>query len=130
VHPRYRTPSNAILVTSGVSLALAITGSFVTMAAASAISRLVVYVLTCVSAIRLRAPRFSGSPSPEATGGVVVKPAVFLLPGGATIPVLAILSSLLILVGANQTQLVSGTWALLAGAVLFFIATRSAVAPR
>src|SRR5690606_36948996 len=46
VHPRFRTPSNAIVVTSVVALVLAVTGSFVTMAAASAISRLVVYVLT------------------------------------------------------------------------------------
>ena len=123
VHPEYRTPANAVLVTSGVALVLAVTGSFVTMAAASAISRLLVYVMTCASTIRLRSARFNGLP-PEATGGVVVKPAMFVLPGGATIPVLAILSSLLILVGTNRTQLLSGTWALLAGAVLYFWATR------
>lgn len=125
VHPRYRTPSNAILVTSGVSLVLAITGSFVTMAAASAISRLLVYVVTCASTIRLRSPRFQGDASPANTGGVEMKPPVFLLPGGATIPILAILSALLILVGANRVQLVSGTWALVAGAVLYVIAVRA-----
>ncbi|HJR61651.1 MAG TPA: APC family permease [Vicinamibacterales bacterium] len=125
VHPAYRTPSNAILVTSGVALVLAITGSFVTMAAASAISRLLVYVMTCASTIRLRAARFQGNVPAAATGGVTVKPAVFVLPGGPTIPVIAILSSLLILVGASQTQLVSGTWALVAGAVLYVVAMRS-----
>ena len=125
VHPRYRTPSNAILVTAGVALVLAVTGSFATMAAASAISRLLVYVMTCASTIRLRASRFDGQP-PHTTGGVTVKPAMFVLPGGPTIPVLAILSSLLILVGANQTQLISGTWALVAGAALYLVAVRSA----
>lgn len=124
VHPRYRTPIHAIVVTSGVALVLAITGSFVTMAAASAISRLLVYVMTCASAIRLRAPRFQGHVPPAETGGVVMKPAVFLLPGGAAIPALAILCSMLILVGANRVQLISGTWALVAGAVLYLIAVR------
>ena len=124
VHPVYRTPINAILVTSGVSLVLAISGSFVTMAAASAISRLLVYVMTCASTIRLRAPRFQGNAPASETGGVPVKPAMFVLPLGATIPALSILCSLLILVGANRTQLVSGTWALAAGAVLYLIAIR------
>jgi amino acid transporter len=119
VHPTYRTPANAIVVTSVVSLILAVTGSFVTMAAASAISRLLVYVTTCASQMRLRSPRFAG----------VVKPALFLLPGGPIIPVLAILISMLILVFASRIQLISGTWALLAGAVLYFIATRSTHAP-
>lgn len=129
VHPGYRTPVHAILVTSAVSLVLAITGSFVTMAAASAISRLLVYVMTCASTIRLRAARFDGRLPPEATGGVIVKPAMFVLPWGATIPVLAILSSLLILVGTNQTQLLSGTWALVAGAVLYVVAVYGGRAP-
>jgi amino acid transporter len=124
VHSAYRTPINAILVTSAVSLALAITGSFVTMAAASAISRLLVYVMTCASTIRLRAPRFQSEAPPEQTGGVPVRPAMFLLPFGPAIPALSILCSLLILVGASRQQLVSGTWALAAGAVLYLIATR------
>ncbi len=124
VHPAYRTPVNAILVTSGVSLVLAISGSFVTMAAASAISRLLVYVMTCASTIRLRAPRFQGDAPAAATGGVHVRPAMFVLPFGPAIPALSILCSLLILVGASRQQLVSGTWALAAGAVLYFIATR------
>ena len=80
--------------------------------------------------IRLRGERFQGQLPPSATGGVPVKPALFVLPGGPTIPVIAILSSLLILVGANQTQLISGTIALLVGAVLYLIATRGASAAR
>ena len=130
VHPRFQTPSNAIVVTSVVALVLAVTGSFVTMAAASAISRLVVYVLTCASTIRLRADRFQGQPDPATTRGVPVKPATFMLPGGATIPIIAILSSLLILVGSTQAQIVSGTGALLVGAVLYLVATRGTSAAR
>ena len=59
VHPRFRTPVNADLVTAGVSLVLALSGTFAAMAAASAISRLVVYVATCAATLRLRSPRFA-----------------------------------------------------------------------
>jgi basic amino acid/polyamine antiporter, APA family len=124
VHPVYRTPDHAIVVTAVVSLVLAITGSFVTMAAASAISRLLVYVMTCASTIRLRAPRFQQELPAAMTGGVSVKHAAFRLPGGPLIPGLSILCSMLILVGASRIQLVSGTWALAAGAVLYFVAAR------
>ncbi len=38
IHPQYRTPSNAILFGAGVALTLALTGSFVALAAVSAIA--------------------------------------------------------------------------------------------
>ena len=116
VHPAYRTPLTAIVVTSVVSLVLAVTGSFATMAAASAISRLLVYVATCASQMRLRSPAFAGQ----------VQPAQFVLPGGPLIPTLAIAVSMMILVFANRTQLTAGAVALVVGAILYFIATRGA----
>jgi amino acid transporter len=113
VHERFHTPANAILVTSIVALFLAISGTFQTMAAASAISRLVVYVATCASVLRLRAPRYDG----------VVTPATFVVPGGPVIPALAIVIALAILAGATRVQLVAGVVALAVGAVLYLIAT-------
>jgi basic amino acid/polyamine antiporter, APA family len=124
VHPAYRTPVNAILVTAGVSLLLAVTGSFVTMAAASAISRLLVYVMTCAATIRLRAARFSGE-VPVESHGVPVRSALFMVPGGPAVPAVAILIALAILVGATRQQLISGSGALVAGAVLYVIAVRA-----
>lgn len=121
VHPTFRTPSNAILVTAGVALALAVTGSFVTMAAASAISRLLVYVMTCAALLRLRAPRFNG-PDPVVSRGITVNRAAFVVPGGPVVPLLAILIAAAIILGATQAQLISGTGALVAGAVLYLIA--------
>ena len=57
VHPTFRTPINAILVTAGVALALALSGTFQTMAAASAISRLVVLRCNvCVDAAASQRP--------------------------------------------------------------------------
>ena len=114
VHSRFRTPMNAILITAAVALALALSGTFQSLAAASAISRLIVYVATCASTLRLRRPRFAS----------VVKPALFVVPFGPIIPLTAIAIALAILGGATALQLRSGTWALLAGAVLYFIAVR------
>jgi basic amino acid/polyamine antiporter, APA family len=112
VHPKFRTPSNAVLVTAGVSLALALSGTFQSMAAASAISRLLVYVATCASMLRLRSARFSG----------VVKPPAFVVPFGPIVPIAAIAIATTILAGATPLQLRNGAAALLAGAVLFSIA--------
>jgi APA family basic amino acid/polyamine antiporter len=126
VHPRYRTPSNAILLTAAVSFVLAATGSFVTMAAASAISRLLVYVMSCAALLSLRSARFGDQVRPVEVNGVVVNPASFRVPGGPVIPGLAILIAMAILAGATAQQLQAGTWALVAGAVLYLIAVRSA----
>jgi APA family basic amino acid/polyamine antiporter len=115
VHPRFRTPVVAILVTSGVALVLALTGTFVKLATASAISRLVVYVATCASALRLRASSFDAR----------VSPATFVVPFGPVIPLAAIVISLSILAGASTAQLVGGAWAIASGAVLYLIAIRS-----
>ena len=126
VHHAYRTPLTAIVVTSVVSLVLAVTGSFATMAAASAISRLLVYVATCASQIRLRSARYGGQVQPHVANGITVNPAQFRLPGGHLIPALAILVSMMILVFANTRQLVAGAIALAVGAVLYLMATRGA----
>jgi APA family basic amino acid/polyamine antiporter len=125
VHPAWRTPVNAIIFTAAVSLVLAVSGSFVTMAAASAISRLLVYVMTCASMIRLRAVRIERE-GIVARNGVPVRPALFIGPGGPIVPSLAIMLALAILFGAKPEELISGTGALIAGAILYFIAIRSA----
>jgi amino acid transporter len=109
---RYNTPVVTIIVTAGVALILATTGSFAIMATASAISRLFVSVGTCAAALRLRAPAFAGRvPEPR-----------FRLPLGPSIPVAAIAFASAILFGATRAQLTGGAAALGAGAVLFLIA--------
>ena len=109
---RFGTPVVAIVFTAAVSLTLATTGSFVTMAQASAVSRLVVYVATCASALRLRG---------AASAGRVPAP-TFRVPLGPVIPLAAIVIALSILFGATGPQLRAGAYALLAGAVLFVVA--------
>jgi amino acid transporter len=115
VHPRFRTPVTAAIVTAAVSLALALSGRFAALAAVSALSRLIVYVFTCAATIRLRNPRFAGT----------VPPALFTVPFGPLIPGLAIAIALTILAGATPQQRTSGALALVAGAALYAVARLS-----
>jgi APA family basic amino acid/polyamine antiporter len=114
VHRVYRTPWVAVILTSAVALALALTGSFALLAAGSAIARLVVYAGTCAAVLALRGAR------PEAG----VRPATFRVPGGPTIPVLGLLASLSLIAGATTEQLVVGLGALAVGAVAFLVIAR------
>jgi basic amino acid/polyamine antiporter, APA family len=116
VHPTNQTPSNAILFTSVIALTLALTGSFVQLAAVSAVARLVMYLAVCTATLVLR-----GRP-PDAVMGA----AQFTAPLGPIVPVLASVVSLSILAGASTQQLLMGTYALIGGAILFSIAVRSA----
>jgi basic amino acid/polyamine antiporter, APA family len=114
VHPTHQTPSNAILFTSAVALTLALTGSFVTLAAVSAVARLVMYLAVCTATLVLRRR------TPDAQMG----PAQFTAPFGPVVPVLASVVALSILAGASTQQLLMGSYALMAGGVLFMIAQR------
>jgi APA family basic amino acid/polyamine antiporter len=114
VHPTHQTPSNAIIFTSAVALTLALTGSFVTLAAVSAVARLVMYLAVCTATLVLRRRQ------PDDQMG----PAQFTAPLGPVVPVLACLVALSILAGASTQQLLMGTYALIAGAILFAIAVR------
>ena len=114
VHPTYQTPSNAILFTTVVALTLALTGSFVMLAAVSAVARLVMYLAVCTATLVLRRR------APDAQMGA----AQFTAPLGPVVPVLASVVALSILAGATTQQLLMGTYALIAGGVLFVIANR------
>jgi basic amino acid/polyamine antiporter, APA family len=114
VHPRFRTPVVAILVTSGVTLTLALTGTFQSLATTSAISRLVVYLSACASTLRLRHRRFEG----------VVNPPQFVVPFASAIPIAAIVIAVAVLGGATSAQLRNGVLALVGGAVLYALAAR------
>ena len=112
IHPRYRTPAHAIVFTSVVALALALTGSFVKLAVVSALARLVTYTGVSAATLRLRSPRFADR----------VAAASFVAPLGPVVPVVAMLVSAAIAAGATREQLLGGAAALAAGAVLFVIA--------
>lgn len=106
IHPRFQTPDLAIVVTCLCTLALAVTGSFAALAPVSAVARLLVYAGTCASVLALRRQG----------------PAPFTIPGGATVPALALAVCVVILYGATVAQLRAGAFALIVGAVLYLVA--------
>lgn len=115
VHPRFRTPSNAVLFTAAAALALALSGTFRTLAIASAVSRLITYAGVSAATLQLRRAAFEGR---------AAAPATFVIPGGPLVPALSLLVCAAILAGASARELVGGLVALAAGAALFAAANR------
>ena len=102
VHPRFQTPGAAIAVLALVSLVLAWSGSFVQLALLSVVARLCTYITTAAAVLVLR----------RGGGGLS-------LPGGAAIPVAALLLSVALLASATLRNLVAAGLALLAGAIVY-----------
>jgi amino acid transporter len=114
IHPRFRTPANAVVFTSVVAVVLALSGSWVKLAVVSAVARLVTYAGVSAATLRLRAPKFSQT----------VPAAGFVAPLGPVVPIVAIAMSLFVAAGATREQLLGGLAALAVGAVLFVVQTR------
>jgi amino acid transporter len=110
VHPRFRTPSNAILVQTAIALPLALSGSFVGLAALSVVARLATYVGTAAAVPVLR--RKLGADS----GG-------FRLRGGPAIPIAACALAIAFAASATTESLIAAGAALGVGAFLY--ATRA-----
>jgi len=77
VHPHYRTPYVAVVLSGVLVLALTLSSSFVYLLTVSTISRLLVFAVTCASLPKLRQM-------------AAVPAARFVLPGGLLIPCAAV----------------------------------------
>jgi hypothetical protein len=73
VHPRFRTPAVAIVFTALIALGLALSGNFATLAASSAVSRLIVYAASRVEG-RTVETRIEALPAVTVDGRVVSSP--------------------------------------------------------
>ncbi|MBI1873454.1 MAG: amino acid permease [Acidobacteria bacterium] len=113
IHSKYRTPANSIVFTAAVALALALSGSYVTMAAMSALVRIVTLSGTCAATLALRRPKYADR----------VQPATYTTPFGATVPIVGLIVMMLVAAAATRQQLIFGLYGMLAGAVLFFAAS-------
>lgn len=109
IHPRWRTPDVAIWFTAAVTLALALSGSFALLAAGSAVTRLLTYVGVSAATLALRRPGLA----------VVVPAALFVVPLGSFVPIVAIVVSLAIVLAASPDQWVFGAGALTVGSLLY-----------
>ena len=104
VHPRYRTPAAAIVVQTAIALPLALTGSFVELAALSVVARLSTYLGTAaaVPILRRKLP----------ASGV-------RLPGGPAIPLAAVALSVGLAASASVQNLLAAGAALVVGAGIY-----------
>jgi APA family basic amino acid/polyamine antiporter len=106
VHPRFQTPAWAIVTQAVLTAALALSGSFVQLALLSVVARLATYIGTAAAVPVLRRQ----FPAKEHT---------IVLPGGATIPVLALLVCAAFLASSTAANLVAGLIALVFGAAVY-----------
>ncbi len=106
IHPRFRTPSVAVILFTAATIALAVSGTFAALAALNAIGRLLYSITTCAAVPILRR-RYPASERK------------FTLPGGWLLPALGILASLVLLSGISTTQALIGGAGLLSGAIVY-----------
>ncbi|MEO7068574.1 MAG: APC family permease [Rhodanobacter sp.] len=106
IHPRFRTPAIAIVVIGVLSLALALSGSFVQLALLSVVARLFGYLATAISVLVLR--KRHGH-----------RDSALQLIGGPVIPIAATLLSLALMASAGVKNLVAAAVALVIGALIY-----------
>jgi APA family basic amino acid/polyamine antiporter len=110
VHPKFRTPSVAIVLHVVVAAVLALAGSFAQLAMLSAVARLTTYLFTCAAVPRLRKLN-EGFTTP-----------------GLIIPVLGTLISLSLFFTLNKFNFVAAAIALMVGAVVYLVSTPKVLA--
>jgi len=111
IHPTFRTPAVSIVLIGVVSLALALSGSFVQLALLSVVSRLCTYLGTAGSVLVLRHRHGD-------------REGALRLPGGPLIPLTAIVLSLALLASAQVANLIAAAIALVIGAVVYALRRR------
>ncbi len=107
--PRRRTPYVSILVFAAIVWALTVGGSFVQLAALSALARILTYITTALAVMAFRRTR------PAEQRG-------FRIPAGPLLPMIAIACSVWLLSNASRKELAAGGVALAVGAALHVIA--------
>jgi amino acid transporter len=103
VHPRFRTPSYAILLHVFVATLLALGGSFAKLAMLSAVARLTTYLFTCAAVPRLRKLN-EGFRTP-----------------GLIVPILGTIISLAVFFTLNRFNFLAAVIALAAGAIVYLL---------
>jgi APA family basic amino acid/polyamine antiporter len=108
IHSKYASPANSVLFFGGIGLAAALSGTFVKLAIASTLTRMIVYSVS-IAAL----PIIKRNAEPEVAANA------FKLPGGYTIPVIAIGLCMWIASNSKQESWEFTGWLLLVGLALF-----------
>lgn len=112
VHPSWATPANAIGFVGALSLGLALTGSFVWLAAMSTLARLIVYAGCILALPRLEARADAGTTP-------------FRLPGGYGIPILGLATIGWLLLHASARSWYVTSVFVVAGTVIYALTRRT-----
>lgn len=105
LHPQFRTPILAIVLQTAIALPLALSGTFVGLAALSVVARLATYLGTALAVPVLRR-KFRGTPN------------AIRIPGGWLIPAAAALLCIVLASSAERRNLIAGAIALVVGLVI------------
>ncbi|CAM3690503.1 APC family permease [Rheinheimera salexigens] len=108
IQPRFLTPANSIIFFGVLALCLTLYGSFLWLAAATVVSRLLLYGLTCAAVPVLR-PKLATRDS-------------FVLPLGYSIPLLGILACGWLALQVSLSSVIATTLFVLLGTALYFLA--------
>ncbi len=108
LHPEYRTPVLSIVLSCAAVLILTLTRGHIYLLTISTISRLFAFVVTIISI-----PVFRRRPT--------MSPALFMLPGGMTIPVLALGLIVWLLTGTSWAETRDVVIATIAGALVYLV---------
>jgi APA family basic amino acid/polyamine antiporter len=107
VHPKFRTPHVATVVTGGCMLLLTLSSSLIYALTVSTIARLIVYIATCVALPTLR--RKADAP-----------PALMKIPAGVIISIITVVMSVWLLVNSTAREARDSTIAAVAGLAIYF----------
>lgn len=108
VQPRFLTPANSIVFFGILALLLTLYGSFLWLAAATVVSRLLLYGLTCAAVPVLR-PKLADSAS-------------FVLPFGYSIPLLGFAACIWLATQVSLSSVLATSLFVLLGTALYFTA--------
>jgi len=107
IHPRYATPYVAILFYAGLGFIVSVSGGFRQLAVIASSSLLMIYIGVILATIKLRK----------------VKPAEnsFVIPGGLTIPILALLATSWFLSNLAANEIIGGLVFLSIASAIYFL---------
>jgi amino acid transporter len=113
IHSKYATPDHSILVMGGLALVMALTGSFVELAVASSLSRMLSYIL-CIGALPVIRNRASEEMNARA----------YRIRGGYTLPLVGLAICLWLTAQANAQNWKTVGILLAIGLVLYAVERR------